>query len=100
MSACGIKFTTNQFLKPDSYFLIYLNDQLLDHISHESQSWFNLGDYFLSKVIWIQELDTHHFEVGAGFLERKECGKQDLETFTELVNLEMLDSLPDLMSYN
>ncbi len=96
MSACGIKFTTNEKLEPATHFLIYLNDQMLQSMNNDSQNWFKLGDYYLSKVIWTQEIRPGFYEVGAGFLEKNSCSEGDIDTFTELVNLDMLQSLPDV----
>jgi len=98
MSACGLRFTTNEQLEPSSHFLIYLNDQIIRELSPDSHKWFKLGAYYFSRVVWIHELRPGHYEVGAGFLERESCDAGDIDRFTELVNLDTLESLPEYVT--
>jgi len=94
MSACGIRFTTHEELTSCAHFMIYLNDHLVKSITANTKNWFRLGCYYLARVAWTRELKTGLYEVGASFLERESCNHEQLETFTELVNLDMLDMLP------
>lgn len=96
LSGSGIKFTTNSALKSSSYFLVYLNDALLSDIGQNSENLLKSGDYYLCKVVWSNEIRSNAYEVGAAFLEKKSCQSQDIDTFTELVNITMLDLLPEL----
>lgn len=96
LSACGIKFTTNEKLAPASYFLIYLNNLVLNEINKNHQSFLKSGDYFLAKVVWSKLLEDQSYEIGAAFLEKNSCKAREIDTFTELVNISMLDLLPEM----
>lgn len=99
LSASGIKFTTNTSLQVGLFFLIYLNDQLMHEIRKKFQDqthWIRAGDYYLTKVVRLKTLDEKEnmFEVGAAFIEKDGCCMEDLEIFTELMNISMLHKLP------
>lgn len=95
LSSCGIKFTTNSKIESPSYFLIYLNDLLLRDIKINSANLLKSGDYYLARVVWCQKVRGPFHKIGAAFLERQNCQEQEIETFTELVNISMLDLLPE-----
>lgn len=96
LSGCGIKFTTNEKIKDDTHFLIYLNDMLVKDLNQNGKNLLKSGDYYLCKVVWAKEIRPKIFEIGAAFLEKKTCDSDQIETFTELVNISMLDSLPEI----
>lgn len=105
LSASGVKFTTNNRLDLSQYFLIYLNDQLMHEINslyRERAHWVRAGDYYLTKVVWAKEIgDTDGFyEVGAAFVEKEGCRVEDIATFTELMNVSMLEKLPQRLNVN
>ena len=98
LSASGIKFTTQNQLLQGQYFLIYLNDQLMKEIRslyERKQSWVKAGDYYLAKVVWIQDVNKGEgvFEVGAAFVKKDTCRTEEIETLTELMNISMMDHL-------
>ncbi|MBF0107465.1 MAG: hypothetical protein HQM16_19325 [Deltaproteobacteria bacterium] len=95
LSACGIKFTTNEFITPASHFLIYLNNVVVNDVIKDTRTFLKSGDYFLAKVAWCKELKRDYYEIGASFLEKNSCKARDIDTFTELVNISMLDLLPE-----
>lgn len=95
LSGCGIKFTTNSKIESTSYFLIYLNDLLLKDVEINSANLLKSGDYYLARVVWCKNLRGLYREIGANFLEKKNCESQDIDTLTELVNISMLDLLPE-----
>lgn len=94
-SASGVRFTTNEKLTPSQFLLIYFNDQLMREINHNQSQWLRSGDYYLTRVVWVKtsSFDTQTFEVGVEFIEKQACGVEDLETFTELMNVTMLESV-------
>lgn len=99
LSASGVKFTTNSRLCLGQFFLIYLNDQLMreiDSLYGHKKSWLKAGDYYLTKVVWVRELDPTNsvYEIGAAFIEKDDCREAELATFTELMNVKTLQELP------
>lgn len=105
LSASGIKFTTNCRLDSPQYFLIYLNDQLMHEINslyRDRARWVKAGDYYLTKVVWAKEIKETEglFEIGAAFIEKEGCRAEDLATFTELMNVSMLEKLPQRLNVN
>jgi hypothetical protein len=99
LSASGVKFTTNSKLALAQFFLIYLNDQLMreiDSLYSHKKSWLKAGDYYLTKVVWVKEIDpaASIYEIGAAFIEKDECREEELATFTELMNVRTLQDLP------
>lgn len=95
LSPCGIRFTTYQKIASPCTFLLYLNDILIKDLNQNSQGLLKSGDHFLCQVIWSKRLSETSYEVGATFLEKKKCSAAQIETFTELVNISMLDLLPE-----
>ena len=95
LSASGIKFTTNVDLKMSSYFLVFLNDVLLRDIDQNSKNLLKSGDHFFCKVVWSRALRSSTYEIRACFLEKQGCQSEDIDSFTELVNVTMLDILPE-----
>lgn len=100
LSACGIKFSTNENLNTASYFLIYLNDIVLKELHQNGENLLKSGNFFLAQVVWSRQVEKFHYEIGASFLEKQTCQSQEFETFTELVNVSMLDSLPEASKPN
>jgi hypothetical protein len=105
LSASGIKFTTNCKLSVSQFFLLYLNDQLMREIHdvyQDKKRWLKAGDYYLTKVVWVKEIDKEAgiFEIGASFLEKECCREEDLATFTELMNINILEKLPRGLTLN
>ncbi|OVE81842.1 hypothetical protein BVY03_02570 [bacterium K02(2017)] len=96
LSACGIRFTTHDNLEKNTYFLIYLNEQNLESIHNSNQNFLRSGDYLLAKVVWNKTNPDKTFKIGAAFLEKEKAKSNEIETFTELVNISMLDLLPDI----
>lgn len=94
VSGCGLKFTTNEELKPGSLFLIYLNDLLLQDIDKNKNEMIRSGDYYLCQVVWRNSIKSNFYEVGSCFFEKELALSKEMDTFTELVNISMLDSLP------
>lgn len=99
LSASGIKFTTNNRLENSQFFLIYLNDLLMHEInslSEQRSRWVRAGDYYLMRVVWIKEIDVQAgvCEIGASFIEKEYCREEELATFTELMNINVLEKLP------
>lgn len=94
-SASGVRFTTNESLNPTQFLLIYLNDQLMREINQNNATWVKSGDYYLTRVVWVRPARSHEnsFDVGVEFIEKQKCNLQDLETFTELMNIRMLDNV-------
>lgn len=92
-SASGVRFTTNEPLKPAQFLLIYLNDQLMREINQNNAVWVRSGDYYLTRVVWVRPAKTQekNFDVGVEFIEKNKCDAKDLEIFTELMNIRMLD---------
>ncbi len=99
LSACGIKFTTNAPLVMDAAFLIYLNDVLVADMDMNAKNLLKSGDYYLARVVWAKQMQNDFTEIGAAFLEKKNCASEDIDTFTELVNVSMLDLLGDQISH-
>jgi len=99
ISTSGMKFTINNPLKTTSYFLVNLNDINLDKTEHNKDIWLNSGGFYLTKVMWANSLKDDFYQVGARFLEKKKCNSTDLDYFTELVNIKMLDILPESIRY-
>lgn len=98
LSASGIKFTTNGVLESEQCFLICLNDHLMQQIRtlfEEHEDFLRAGDYYLTKVVWVNEVKKNQgiYEVGASFLRKTECGPKDVDTLTELMNAQMLKEL-------
>ena len=94
-SASGVRFTTNEVLQPSQFLLIYLNDQLMREINQNNSHWLRSGDYYLTRVVWAKNssFDAQTFEIGVEFIEKNACDAQDLESFTELMNVRMLESV-------
>lgn len=99
LSACGIKFVSQEVLPPATYFLIYLNDAVLAEIKQSGTHWIRSGDQYLAKVIWSkQQGDATSFEIGACFLEKSTGDVDEIQTLTELINLSTLENLPETRS--
>lgn len=99
LSACGIKFVSQEVLSPATYFLIYLNDAVLAEIKQKSTHWIRSGEQYLAKVIWSKKQgDAASFEVGACFLEKSTGDVDEIQTLTELINLSTLENLPETRS--
>lgn len=96
LSASGLKFTSNQNLTSGTLFLIYLNDVLIHDMHLNKNNLIKSGDYYLCKVVRTRTLKDGLYEIGSAFFDRKAAHSEDMETFTELVNISMLDSLPSL----
>lgn len=99
LSASGIKFTTNNLVHPAQYFLIYLNDAVMHELralDRASARWVRAGDHYLTRVVWVLEIPATPgiFDVGAAFIERESLREDMLATFTELLNLSVLEKLP------
>ena len=96
LSACGIKFVSQESMTPATYFLIYLNDAVLAEIKQSGANWIRSGDQYLAKVIWSKAQEqSQAFEVGACFLEKSGGDVSEIQTLTELINLSTLESLPE-----
>lgn len=93
LSACGIRFTTNEPIPSSTYFLICLNAPMLTDLNQNKQNLLQCGDFYLSCVIWSQPIKSNLYDVGARFVEKRPVNSHELETFTELVNINMLDQL-------
>lgn len=93
VSGCGIKFSTSNIFQNNELFLIYLNDVMAKDLQTNGKSLLKSGDYYMAKVVWIQNLPNGNQEVGAEFLTKKEGDAQNMQTFTELLNVSMLDSI-------
>lgn len=105
LSASGIKFTANSKLAVGQYFLIFLNGELMrdvDSLYAHKKAWIKSGDYYLTRVVWAKELDDTDslFEIGAAFIEKDVAREEDLATFTELLNVNALERLPQRPSVN
>lgn len=99
LSACGMKFVSQVSLPPATYFLIYLNDAVLNEIKENGSHWIRSGDQYLAKVIWSKKQnDATSFEVGACFLEKSTGDVDEIQTLTELINLSTLENLPETRS--
>ncbi len=94
-SASGVRFSTGEALQPRQHLLIYLNDQLVRDINKDHSEWIRSGDYYLTRVVWVQPdpASPQTFEVGVEFIEKKSCASVDLEIFTELLNVRMLEKV-------
>lgn len=94
-SASGVRFTTNEELDSSQFLLIYLNDQLMREINSDKAQWVRSGDYYLTRVVWSKpsKEDSGNWDVGVEFIERATCRPEDLETFTELMNVRMLEKV-------
>lgn len=94
-SASGVRFTTNESLTPNQFLLIYLNDQLMREINKDNAKWLKSGDYYLTRVVWAKtsESSDNGFDVGVEFIEKQKCQEEDLEVFTELMNIRMLEKV-------
>jgi len=92
-SASGVRFATNENLQLGQFLLIYLNDQLIRDINKNHSQWLQSGDYYLTRTVWVRpsENSPQTFDVGVEFIEKQKCNPQDLETFTELMNVRMLE---------
>ncbi|MCP5464086.1 MAG: hypothetical protein H7A33_03580 [Deltaproteobacteria bacterium] len=99
-SARGVKFTTNAELKSGSFFMIYLNDQIFREAKDLRKSLLRSGDHYLSRVVWTQKIKNDFYQVGAEFLEKKDCSANTLHVFTELMNVAILQNLNDLKNTN
>ena len=96
LSACGIKFVSQENMAPATYFLIYLNDAVLTAIQQNGSHWVRSGDQYLAKVIWSKKQNqTPSFEIGACFLEKSTGDVDEIQTLTELINLSTLENLPE-----
>lgn len=96
LSASGMKFSTNQHLENGTLFLIYLNDILIDDMAINKNNLLKSGDYYLCQVVRCKALPQNCYEIGAAFFDRQSARSSDMETFTELVNISMLESLPSI----
>jgi hypothetical protein len=101
-SASGIKFTTAEELLPGTDFLLYLNPALVPELGGASAKWVHAGDHYLTRVVWVKRLATPGnqattplFEVGAAFVEQSTCRIDEIHHLTELLNVSMLERLPD-----
>lgn len=61
----------------------------------EHEDFLRAGDYYLTKVVWVNEVKKNQgiFEVGASFVRKKNCGPNDIDILTELMNAQMLQKL-------
>ena len=92
-SACGAKFFTPEKLNLASYLLTTLNDPLIRELNQKNPLWLKSGDYYLSKVVWVNQETPNNYEVGVEFQTRQNSNSQILETFTELVNASAISKL-------
>lgn len=92
-SVCGAKFFTPEKLNLSSYLLTTLNDPLIRELNEKNPLWLKSGDYYLSKVVWVNQETANNFEVGVEFINKQKSTAQILETFTELVNANAVNKL-------
>jgi hypothetical protein len=92
-SVCGAKFFTPEKLNLSSYLLTTLNDPLIRELNQKNPLWLKSGDYFLSKVVWVNQETPSNFEIGVEFINKQGTTPQILETFTELVNASAMEKL-------
>lgn len=95
LSTSGLKFTAGELIKPETQFLLTLKADSFSQTGHKKSEWLSSGDYYLTQVKWAQALRPEVFAIGAAFLEKKYCRAADLDTLTELINIKMLEMLPD-----
>lgn len=93
VSGCGVKFSTSNTFQNNELFLIYLNDLTAKDLQTNGKTLLKSGDYYMAQVVWIQNLPDGNQEVGAEFLTKKDGDADRMQTFTELLNMSMLDSL-------
>ena len=96
LSACGMKFVSQENLTNTTYFLIYLNDAILADIKQNPAQLVRSGHQYLAKVVWSKpQSDGQSFEIGACFMEKSAGDVSKIQTLTELINLSTLENLPE-----